>query len=358
MKGSARLAPPVEPMLAKLARDLPESDDVLYEPKWDGFRCIIFRDGDDVDMRSRNQRPLARYFPELVDALRALRPGNFVVDGEIVVIAPKPFDFSALLQRLHPAKSRVERLAKETPAAFIAFDLLAIADEDVTRRPLRDRRELLDELLGTVEPPLYITPSTTDVGIAKGWLARAQGGGADGVIAKGLGSPYVCGKRSIVKVKHERTADCVIAGFRWDRNEPVIGSLLLGIYDGAGILHHIGLASSFTRSRRKELVPEVIGHVTELEGHPWANGFELRAGAVGRLPGAASRWAEGGDITWVPLRPALVAEVAYDHLELDRLRHPARFKRWRPDRDPSTCTFDQFEEASGAELMELLVGRR
>lgn len=345
--------PPIDPMLARLARELPRAGDVAYEPKWDGFRAITFRDGGSLAIQSRNHRDLTSYFPELHDSLLGLSRSGFVLDGEIVVVDP-PFDFAALLQRLHPAASRVRRLARETPAALIAFDLLAVDSDDLRDRPFRDRRKLLEEVLQDARPPIFVTPSTTDASAARGWLERAQGGGADGVIVKPLASPYAAGRRTLVKVKHERTADCVVAGFRWDRGEPVVGSLLLGLYSNDARLVHIGLASSFTARRRAELVDEVRTYVTDLEGHPWEHGFELGAGPVGRLPGAASRWAEGGAITWVPLRPELVAEVRYDHLEVDRLRHPARFKRWRPDRDPRSCTFDQFEAADPAELMRLL----
>jgi ATP-dependent DNA ligase len=347
------VGPPVAPMLARLARELPVEGRWVYEPKWDGFRCVAFRDGGSIDLRSRHQRPLSRYFPELVAALGALGSPRFVLDGEIVATREGRFDFVALLQRLHPSPSRVERLARETPASFIGFDVLAVGGDDLRPRPFVARRAVLEELLREAKPPLFVTPATTDGAVAARWLDGLDGAGIDGVVAKSEDLPYVAGRRVMTKVKRERSVDCVVGGFRWHHETPTVGSLLLGVYGADGRLHHIGLATSFTASVRRRLLDVVDPLVTSLEGHPWEKGFNVGVGPVGRLPGAASRWAEGRAITWVPVRPELVCEVAYDHLEGDRLRHPARFKRWRPDRDPGSCTYEQFEAAGALSLPKL-----
>ena len=329
------LSPPVEPMLAKLARELP-LDGHAYEPKWDGFRCLAFRDGDAVDLRSRNQRPFARYFPEVVEALLAVPEERFALDGELIVCGPDgSIDFTALLGRLHPAASRVERLRRETPASFVGFDALVPGG-------YRARRAELERLLGDRPPPLFVTPTTDDPACAQEWLDRFCGGGLDGVVAKPLDAPYAPGKRAMVKVKHERTADCVVAGFRWHGSQDVVGSLLLGLLDDAGALLHVGVVTAFTKVRRAELVDELRPLVAPIEGHPWEHGFLLAGGSLGRLKGAAGRWEPGMTMDWVPLRPELVVEVAFDQVDLDvRLRHPARFRRWRPDRDPSSCHVEQ-----------------
>jgi ATP-dependent DNA ligase len=327
--------PPLAPMLARLARELPH-DGYLYEPKWDGFRCLVFRDGDDVDLRSRNQRPLARFFPELVAALRALPLERFVLDGEIVVAG----DFEALLRRLHPAASRVERLSIETPASFVAFDLLAYGDDDVRARPFLERRRLLEQLLAAVSPPLALTEMTDDERRAAAWLAARNG--IDGVVAKHRDLRYEAGARAMVKVKRERTADCVVAGFRWLVDRPLPSSLLLGLYDG-GVLRHIGIASSFPQARRRRLLEEISPYVTDLAGHPWEHGFLLAGGPAGKLPGAAGRWTPAMTQDWVPLAPELVCEVAFDQVDGYRLRHPARFRRWRPDLEPRACLLAQLE---------------
>jgi ATP-dependent DNA ligase len=335
--------PPLAPMLARLVRELP-ADGYVYEPKWDGFRCLVFRDGGEVDLRSRNQRLLARYFPELVEALLALPANHFVLDGEIVVATPSGFDFEALLRRLHPAASRVERLRKETPASLIAFDLLARGSDDLRGRPFTERRRLLADLLEDARPPLFLTPVTDERDEAARWLARYQGGGIDGVIAKHRQLPYEPGARAMVKVKHERTADCVVAGFRWFVDRPLPSSLLLGLYDDAGALCHIGIASSFSEARRRELLEEIGPYVSDLAGHPWEHGFLLSGGATGKLRGAAGRWSpEEMEQDWTPLAPVLVCEVAFDQVDGNRLRHPARFRRWRPDLDPQGCTLAQLE---------------
>lgn len=344
--------PPFVPMLARLMRELP-TDGYLYEPKWDGFRCLAFRE-QEVDLRSRNQRPLARYFPELVEALAGLGIDSFALDGEIVVVTASGFDFEALLRRLHPAASRVERLRAETPASLIAFDLLAHESNDLRERPFAERRRFLEDLLAGARPPLHLTPMTADVEEAAGWLRRYQGGGIDGVIAKHRELAYESGARTMVKVKRERTADCVVAGFRWFVDRPLPSSLLLGVYDDAGLLRHIGIASSFTEARRAALLAELRPYVTGLAGHPWERGFLLAGGSTGKLHGAAGRWsAEEMEQDWTALRPELVCEVAFDQVDDHRLRHPARFRHWRPDLDARACTLEQLE-APAVSLAELL----
>ena len=327
-------------MLASLVRELPVGERLLYEPKWDGFRCLAFSTEDGVDLRSRHGRPLARYFPEVVPALAALGSG-LVLDGELVVPAGERLDFTALLQRLHPAATRVERLSRETPAAFVAFDVIAAGGADLTARGFGERRKILEALLAGAGHPVVLTPCTRDAGVARGWLEDAGGGGIDGVVVKDERLPYVPGKRRMMKVKRERTADCVVGAFRWHADEPTVGSLLLGLYDG-DVLRHCGLAASFGAAARQELTELLLPHVVPLEGHPWAEGFNLPGGPVGRLPGAASRWSYGREVTFVPMDPQLVCEVAYDHLEAQRLRHPAKLRRWRPDREPRSCTYEQF----------------
>ncbi|MDQ3874272.1 MAG: ATP-dependent DNA ligase, partial [Actinomycetota bacterium] len=293
------LAPPLAPMLARLAHDLPRGD-FLYEPKWDGFRCLAFCSGGDIDLRSRHDRPLARYFPELVDALRALRAERFVLDGEIVVATSTGFDFPALLARVHPAASRVERLSRETPAILIAFDLLAVAGDDLRHRPFAERRRLLSEVLATARPSVRLTPLTGDPDLAARWLDGVAGGGVDGVVAKRPELPYEPGRRSMLKVKRERTADCVVAGFRWLVDRPLPSSLLLGLYDGSGELRHVGVVQSFTRPARERLLAELAPHVVPLAGHPWERGFAIGGSPVGRLPGSAGRWTPGMEHDWVP----------------------------------------------------------
>ncbi len=338
------IAPPVEPMLARLARALPAGD-YLYEPKWDGFRCLAFA-GDDVELRSRHDRPLARYFPELAGAMRGL---DAVLDGEIV-----GRDFSALLGRLHPAASRVTRLVDESPAWFVAFDVLAARGRDLTGAPFRERRALLEELLAERGPRLVLTPATDDVETAADWLERFTGRGLDGVVAKPTGMTYQPGRRVMVKVKRERTADCVVAGVRPYAQERSIGSLLLGLHDEAGVLRHVGVCSSFSRERRRELGDELRALLVPLAGHPWEHGFGLGPSPTGRLPGAAGRW-DPSEMSrdWLPVAPARVVEVAYDQLDGRRFRHAARFVRWRPDREPASCTFDQLAIAVPDELLAL-----
>ncbi len=344
--------PPVAPMLAKLARTLPPPEGMIYEPKWDGFRCIVFRDGDEVELGSRKEKPLTRYFPELLDPLRASLPPRCVVDGEIVIATDHGLDFEALLQRIHPAESRIRMLGRQTPASFVAFDLLALDDEDLRGHRFADRRAELERVLEGVRPPVHLTPATGDPAVAEMWFERFEGAGLDGVVAKPVGLPYRENERLMLKVKHQRTADCVVAGFRWHKTGPIVGSLLLGLYDHEGTLHHVGVASAFTVARRKELVDELAPYREDaLHGHPWAAWATAVADAGGgRMPGGQSRWNAGKDQSWEPLRPELVVEVAFDHLQGDRFRHATQFVRWRPEREPRSCTYGQLEVVVPEEL--------
>lgn len=342
--------PPLSPMLAKVAKELPAEGDVTYEPKWDGFRCIVFRDGHEVVLGSRNTKPLDRYFPDLLVALAAELPRRCVVDGEIVIAGPHGLDFDALLARIHPAASRVRMLAQATPASYVAFDLVAVDNEDLRSHPFAERRQRLVQLLGAAHPPVYVTPATDDRALAQQWFERFEGAGLDGVVAKRHDLRYRPDKRAMVKVKHERTADCVVGGFRWRQEDRSVASLLLGLYDDAGVLHHVGVTSAFTTARRQQLVDELADlrrHGDE--HHPWTSGTVPGA----RVPGGPSRWSAGRDLSWVPLRPELVCEVAYDHLQGDRFRHATTFRRWRPDRDARSCSYDQLQVAPAAELAEV-----
>jgi ATP-dependent DNA ligase len=345
--------PPVAPMLAKSVKEIPDVGHV--EPKWDGFRTIVFRDGDEVELGSRNERPMTRYFPELVEALRANLPERCVVDGEIILARGGRLDFDALQQRIHPAASRVKLLAEQTPASFVAFDLLALGDDDLTGRPFAERRARLEEALAAAYDPVFITPATGDLAEARGWFEQFEGAGLDGVVAKPLDGTYQPDKRTMFKVKHERTADCVIAGYRWHKTGGVVGSLLLGLYADDGRLHHVGVAASFSMARRRELVDELAPYVeADLSRHPWGEWADQEAHRSGRMPGAVSRWSAGKDLSFVPLRPELVVEVAYDHMEGERFRHTAQFRRWRPDRTPESCTYEQLEAPAGLDLAEIL----
>jgi ATP-dependent DNA ligase len=348
--------PPVSPMLAKLTRDLPVGDGWLYEPKWDGFRCIVFRDGDDVELGSRNEKPLTRYFPELVDPIRAQLPDQAVVDGEIVIATDHGLDFDLLSQRIHPAASRVDKLAGETPASFVAFDLLADGADDLRGAPFGERRARLELRLKKAKPPIHLTPATSDAMVAEQWFERFEGAGLDGVVAKPLDGTYLEGKRTMAKVKHLRTADCAVAGYRGHKDGAGVGSLLLGLFDDEGTLHHVGVASSFAAPLREQLAKELKPYEKDaLRDHPWREWAEQSAEDPGtqRMPGAPSRWNAKKDMTWTPLRLELVAEVAYEHLQGDRFRHTARFQRWRPDRDPSSCTYAQLESPVPVELREV-----
>lgn len=369
---SLPLMPPLAPMLAKAADDVPDGDGWMYEPKWDGFRCIVFRDGPVIELSSRNERPFNRYFPELLEPLLAELPQRCVIDGEIVIPAAgdRGLDFDALLQRIHPAESRVRRLAAETPAVFVAFDVLALDDRVLLDAPLRERSALLHQALRASmqrsgpagAARLYLCPHTFDIEVARRWFGEFEGAGLDGVVAKRLDDPYTPDKRTLVKVKHRRTADCVVAGYRVHKDGKGVGSLLLGLHDRAGVLHHVGVASSFTAKRRAELLVELepLTHHA-LDAHPWRDWAAASdtsptgdttdtadaSGAAGqRMPGAASRWNAGKDLGWVPLRIELVAEVTFGQLQEGRFRHGSSLLRWRPDRDPASCRYDQLEVAA------------
>ncbi|MGY1401807.1 ATP-dependent DNA ligase [Streptomyces sp. SS10] len=348
--------PPVKPMLARSVAQIPPG--MQYEAKWDGFRAIVFRDGDEVELGSRTGKPLTRYFPELAEALRERLPDRCVVDGEIVIAREGHLDFDALTERIHPADSRVRTLAERTPASFVAFDLLALADESLLDVPLTDRRKLLVRALRDVTPPVHVAPATTDVEVARGWFEQYEGAGLDGVVAKPLDLRYRQDERAMFKIKHERTADVVVAGYRLHKSGPVVGSLLLGLYDAQGALQHVGVSAAFTMKRRAELVEELEPlRMEDVSDHPWAAWADEAAHASARLPGAPSRWTGKKDLSWVPLRPERVAEVAYDHMENgQRFRHTARFRRWRPDRTPESCTYTQLEEPVRYDLAEILGG--
>jgi ATP-dependent DNA ligase len=345
-------------MLAKLSRTIPTADGLLYEPKWDGFRCIVFRDGDEIELASRNQRPFNRYFPELIAPLLAALPQRCVVDGEIVVpdADGHGLDFDGLQQRIHPAESRVRMLAEQTPASFVAFDLLAVDAASLVDAPQHRRRAALETLLSGTTPPVYLTPMTRDRDLALEWLDRFEGAGLDGVIAKPEDGTYQPGKRAMFKIKHARTADCVVAGFRWHKSgRDAIGSLLLGLYDAQGRLHHVGVTSSFTMATRKALVHELEPlRDGALTNHPWREWAQWDAAGTGqRVPGGHSRWSAGKDLSWEPLRIERVCEVAYDHMQGDRFRHAAKFRRWRPDKRPADCRYDQLEVTPPCELARI-----
>ncbi|MGI5135026.1 ATP-dependent DNA ligase [Streptomyces sp. CA-106110] len=346
--------PPVKPMLAKSAATIPP--DMQYEAKWDGFRAIVFRDGPEVELGSRTGKPLTRYFPELVEVLRERLPERCVMDGEIVIAREGHLDFDALTERIHPADSRVRMLAEKTPASFVAFDLLALNDSSLLGVPLSDRRPLLERALSGVTPPVHLAPATTDRAVAEQWFQQYEGAGLDGVIAKPLTLPYRPDERVMFKVKHERTADVVVAGYRFHKSGPVVGSLLLGLHDDQGTLQHVGVSAAFPMKRRAELVQELEPlRMDDVSGHPWAAWSDEVAHETARLPGAPSRWSGKKDLSWVPLRPERVAEVAYDHMENGvRFRHTARFRRWRPDRTPESCTYTQLEEPVRYDLAEIL----
>jgi ATP-dependent DNA ligase len=352
------IAPPVEPMLAKAASGLPAGEGWLFEPKWDGFRALIFRDGAELHVQSRELKPLDRYFPELLAPLRDRLPARCVVDGEIVIAGPAGLDFEALLLRIHPAASRVVQLARESPSSIVLFDLLALGDRDLRAAPLAERRALLERALAGADPGgrVLVTPASTDRAVAADWFSRFEGAGLDGVVAKRLDAPYQPGVRAMVKVKHARTADCVVAGFRWHKGGKgtMVGSLLLGLYDDGGRLQHVGICASFTTARRRALVAELAPlREGAAEEHPWRDWAEWEGSAERRMPGASSRWNRGKDLSWEPLRIERVCEVAYDHLQGDRFRHATHFLRWRPDRTPRQCTYAQLEETPAYELSRI-----
>ena len=345
--------PPVKPMLAKSVPQIPTGD-LSYEPKWDGFRAIVFRDGDEVEIGSRNERPMTRYFPELVEALRANLPEKCVLDGEIIVVAGDRLEFEVLQQRIHPAASRIKLLSEQTPATFVAFDLLALGEEDYTHRPFAERRAALEQALADVEAPIHVTPTTRDPAIAQDWFEQFEGAGLDGVVAKPLAGTYQPDKRTMFKIKHQRTADCVVAGYRVHKSGPdAIGSLLLGLYNDDGVLASVGVIGAFPAARRKELFTELQPLVTSFDDHPWAWAKE-EVGTRTPQHSAGSRWNNGKDLSFVPLRPDLVVEVRYEHMEGVRFRHTAQFNRWRPDREPRSCTYAQLEEPVSYDLADIL----
>src|SRR5438094_4548425 len=355
--------PPVQPMLSTPAASLPSGTGWQFEPKWDGFRTLVFRDGADIMLQSRDEKPMNRYFPELLPPLLAMLPERCVVDGEVVIVGRRGLNFEALLLRIHPAASRVKLLAEETPASFVAWDLLALGDEDLRELPLEKRRERLEQVLEGAVPPVHPSPATRDRSLAEDWFRRFEGAGLDGVMAKRLDAPYRAGERTMIKVKHARSADCVVAGFRWHKNSTgtMVGSLLLGLYDEDGTLHHVGVTAAFTNAVRKQLVADLAPlRENALEGHPWRDWAEAQeaANATGqRLLGATSRWNRGKDLSWEPLRPERVCEVAYDHMQGTRFRHAAQFVRWRPDKRPQDCRYDQLEVTPPYEL-ERVFGAR
>lgn len=344
--------PPVKPMLAKSVKQIPAG--MQYEAKWDGFRAIVHRDGDEVVIGSRTGKPLTRYFPELVTAVRENLPPRCVVDGEIVVAYDGRLDFDRLSERIHPADSRVRQLAGRTPASLVAFDLLALGDDSLMDTLQADRRSVLEAALADAAAPVHLAPATTDPAVARQWFEQYEGAGLDGVVAKPLDLPYRPDTRTMYKIKHERTADCVVAGYRFHKSGPVVGSLLLGLYDDRGGLQHVGVCAAFPMKRRAELVTELEPLVTDVTGHPWGSWADAEAHETSRLPGAPSRWSGKKDMSWVAVRPERVCEVAYDHMEGERFRHTTQFRRWRPDRTPESCTYAQLEEVVRYDLSEVL----
>lgn len=352
--------PPVLPMLAKRVSELPEGDEWIYEPKWDGFRTLVFKDGDEIYLQSRDEKPLNRYFPELLPALAKQLPKRCVLDGEMVIAQGGTLDFESLQLRLHPAESRVKKLAAEIPASLVFFDVLAEDNHDLRNKPFEKRREVLERILKNAEPPIHCTPATTDGNVARDWFNRFEGAGLDGVVAKLKSTLYEPNKRVMLKVKHERDCDCVVAGFRWHKRgeRTAVGSLLLGLYDAAGQLEHVGVCASFTDAKRRELVQFLAPYRERaLENHPWRAWAEFdSAPNPHRKPGAVSRWSQGKDLSWEPLRPELVVEVAYDHMQSGRFRHTAQFRRWRSDKKPADCTFEQLEVVPPHEIAAIFGG--
>jgi len=354
--------PPVLPMLAKRVAELPDGngDDWLFEPKWDGFRALVFRDGDEIFIQSRDEKPLNRYFPELVTPLQSALPARCVLDGEIVIVKNDELDFNLLQLRLHPAASRVKLLSQQTPASFVFFDLLCLGDRDLCGEPFEKRRAELERLISSASPPIHLTPATHDRNIAADWFRRFEGAGLDGVIAKPISGTYQPNKRVMLKVKHERDCDCVVAGFRWHKkgDRTLVGSLLLGLFDDAGALQHVGVCASFSNAKRFELAEFLKPYRKDaLANHPWGAWADPES-ASGRMPGGQSRWSQGKDLSWEPLRPELVVKVAYDHMQGDRFRHTAQFRRWRHDKKPGDCTYAQLEVIPPQEIAAIFPAGR
>lgn len=347
-------------MLAKRVDDVPEEGEWIFEPKWDGFRALIFREGDELMIQSRDQKPLDRYFPELAAPLKAQLPERCVLDGEVVIAASTGLDFDALQLRIHPAASRIKLLSQQIPASVVFFDLLAVGDRDLRDEPFAVRRKELETLLASAQPPLHITPATRETATARDWFKRFEGAGLDGVMAKPVSGTYQPNKRAMLKIKHERDCDCVVAGFRWhkDAENEAIGSLLLGLYDASGALQHVGVCASFTQPKRRELVQFLEPYRADaLDNHPWKSWAE-HDGSSDRMPGSKSRWSQGKDLSWQPLRPELVVEVAYEHMQGTRFRHMAQFRRWRLDKAPADCTYDQLEVVAPHELADIFATGR
>jgi ATP-dependent DNA ligase len=346
-------------MLAKRVAELPEGEGWIFEPKWDGFRALVFRDGDEIFIQSRDEKPLNRYFPDLVPPLQSALPARCVLDGEIVIVKNNELDFDLLQLRLHPAASRVKLLSQQTPASFVFFDLLCVGDRDLCSEPFEKRRRELEKLISSAAPPIHLTPATRDRDVAADWFRRFEGAGLDGVIAKPMAGTYEPNKRVMFKVKHERECDCVVAGFRWHKkgDRTLVGSLLLGLFD-AGALQHVGVCASFSNAKRLELAEFLKPYRKDaLADHPW-KGWADEQSTSGRMPGGQSRWSQGKDLSWEPLRPELVVEVAYDHMQGDRFRHTAQFRRWRSDKKPNDCTYEQLEVIPPQEIAAIFPAGR
>ena len=353
--------PPLLPMLAKRVEELPLGDNWIFEPKWDGFRALVFRDGGEVFIQSRDEKPLNRYFPELLDPLRSFLPSRCVLDGEIVIVKDNELDFDLLQLRLHPAASRVNLLARQTPASFVFFDLVSLDNRDLRAEPFQTRRRELESLLASASAPIHLTPATRDRSVAGDWFRRFEGAGLDGVIAKDVSGTYEPDKRVMLKIKHERECDCVVAGFRWHKkgDRTLVGSLLLGLFDDSGALQHVGVCASFTTAKRKELGDFLAPYRDNaLVDHPWKHWAADEEQPMKRMPGGQSRWSQGKDLSWEPLRPELVVEVAYDHMQRGRFRHTAQFRRWRTDKRPADCTYAQLEIVPPQELASIFPGGR
>jgi ATP-dependent DNA ligase len=361
MLGMLPVPPPLLPMLAKRVDTIPEGEQWIFEPKWDGFRALVFKDGSDVNIQSRDEKPLLRYFPELLEPITKMLPDRCVLDGEIVIVGERGLEFETMQMRLHPAASRVQKLSKEYPASMVFWDALCLGDRDLRKEPFSQRRKELEQILVKAQPPLFVTPMTRDRAVAEDWFKRFEGAGFDGVMAKQTDGIYEPNKRTMLKVKHERDCDCVVAGFRWHKNGhgESVGSLLLGLFDDSGSLQHVGVVASFTAQKRKDLVSFLAPYRENARvDHPWkewagAQDAHENESAEQRRPGAVSRWSSGKDLSWEPLRPELVVEVAYDHMQGTRFRHTAQFRRWREDKAPKDCTYAQLEVVPPHELSQI-----